>query len=105
MTLDEFKSIGDKYNLFYNKEMLFFRPDFSRAQYAVAFYYTGIAQVYTKCDINDNYEIETIGDCNEAENVNYFEKYIKEFWINYKNKFVSLKKIIISKDFENDNKA
>ena len=100
MTLDQFKSIGNKYNLFYDREMLYFKPDTRRTQNIVALYRDdGIAYVYTECVFNSNYEIETNGDSYEVVNVNYFEKYIKEFCTNYKNTLVLIKKINISKDF------
>lgn len=105
MTLAQFKYIGDKYNLFYDKEMLYFKPDTRRAQYVVALYTNGIAQVYTECVFNIDYEIESSGDCYGAVDVNSFENCIKEFWTNYKNTVIKLKKYKINKDFENENKA
>lgn len=75
MTLDQFKSIGNKYNLFYDKEMLYFKPNTRHAQNVVALYgINGVAQVYTECVFNSNYEIETSDDYCEVVNVNYFEK-------------------------------
>ncbi len=102
MTLAQFKYIGDKYNLFYDKEMLYFKNDIRRAQYVVALYTNGIAQVYTECVFNIDYEIETSGDCYGAVDVNSFENCIKEFWTNYKNTVIKLKKYIITKDFDNE---
>lgn len=103
MTLDQFKSIGDKYNLFYDKEMLYFKSDTRHAQYVVAIYRDGIAYVYTECvytKCGSNYEIETFDSSYEVVNVNFFEKYIKKFWTNYKNTAIKLKKYIINKDFK-----
>ena len=99
MTLDQFKSIGNKYNLFYDREMLYFKPYTRRAQNVVALYRAGIAYVYTECVFNSDYEIETSGGSYEVVNIYSFENYIKEFLTNYKNTLVFLKKINISKDF------
>jgi len=113
MTIEEFKSLGSKYNLYYSRfdSTLSFKSDSTNPAFVVAFYNEdGFVQVYPEClcvefDTDDNLEIATSGVTKVSDEIEEVETYIEEFWTNYKNTVIQFKKSRINEDFENDKEA
>lgn len=113
MTVEEFKSLGPKYNLYYSRfdSTLSFKPDSTNPAFVVAFYNEdGYVQVYPEClwiaiETDDNIEIATSGVTKVSDKIEDVETYIEEFWANYKNTVIKFKKTRINEDFKNDKKA
>lgn len=108
MTLEEYKSIGEKYDLVYDdyEECLFLKGKNGDYRFVVSSFKgdknDGIGGVYRECVIsNIDHSVYPIAYYSSVD-PKVFEDFIKGFFRNYKKALIVVKTMELEKDFKND---
>lgn len=108
MTLEEYKTIGEKYDLVYDKSgCLYIKNNRGDYRFVVAAFKgaptSGVAWVYYECDYSKmDYTIFTTNNHCSSWDAKGFEEQLKLFFRNYKKAQIEVKTIELEKDFAND---
>ena len=109
MTLEEYKTIGEKYDLAYDDydECFFIKNNMGNYRFVVSTFkgaHTGgVAWVYYECDYSKvDYTIFTSNTYCTSWDAKGFEEQLKLFFRNYKKAQIEVKTIELEKDFTND---